>query len=313
MSPGSSVALKNNFHSRYVRLNSGSVDSATQDTNQNVNDLTWERFTVIDAGNGEAALHNTDWNRFLRMSPTAVDASPVRAASDLPADWVWERFRVVELANNEIALHSTVHNRFLSVGAGTALRSEPKAWNQLPTDWKWERLSVVRMKSLEPGDIVALHNAQAGKFLNMLPQPDMGSSSPAAATSLPANWNYERFRVVDAGNGTIALHSAAMNRFVTMHGSDMTGSPMKDAAALPSDWRSEVFSVKYFPQSGGEDIALHNGLHNRFVRMTATGVDTSVQMDLQQTLTDAQLRFKVLKLPADLTKASDAAYTVEVN
>ncbi|CAE7031810.1 unnamed protein product [Symbiodinium sp. CCMP2592] len=310
--PGSSVALKNNFHSRYVRLNSGSVDSATN-TQQNANDLTWERFTVIDAGNGQVALHNTAWNRFLRMSPTTVDASPVRSADELTADWTYERFRVVELANNEIALHSTAHNRFLSVGAGTVLRSESMAWNQLPTNWQWERLSVVQLKSLQPGDIVALHNAQVGRFLSMQPLPDMGYSSPAAATSLPSNWNHERFRVVDTGNGTIALHCATFNRFVKMWGDDMTASPMKDASALPSDWKSERFTVMYWPHTGGEDIALHNALSNRFVRMTANGVDTSVQMDLQQQPTDAQLRFKVLKLPSDLTAASDAAYSMELN
>ena len=29
---------------------------------------TWERFTVVDAGNGEIALHSTIHNRFVRMN-----------------------------------------------------------------------------------------------------------------------------------------------------------------------------------------------------------------------------------------------------
>ena len=39
---------------------------------------TWERFTVVDAGNGEIALHNTWHNRFVRMNTDGMDASAVK-------------------------------------------------------------------------------------------------------------------------------------------------------------------------------------------------------------------------------------------
>ena len=274
------------------------------------------RFTVVDAGNGQIALHCTAYNRFVRMTDTKVDASPVRAVSDLTADWMWERFHVVELANNQIALHSPAHNRFLSVSDGSVTRSEQTAWNQLPSNWQWEHLSVVQLKSsLEPGNIVALHNAQVRRFLNMNQQPDMGCSAQADAT-LPDSWTWERFTVLDAGNGTIALHSVSMNCFVKMSGSDMTGSPLHDASPFPSGFTNEIFSVRHFPNSGGEDVALHNAKHNRFVRMTENGgwcgFDTSAQTNLQDLpLDDAQLRFKVLKIDGGPTKASDAVYSFD--
>ncbi|CAE7782503.1 hypothetical protein AK812_SmicGene10720 [Symbiodinium microadriaticum] len=313
--PGRQIALKSKLHKRYVRMTTTGVDSATQDTNQNADDLGQERFTVVDAGNGQIALHCAAHNRFVRMTDSKVDASPVRAISDLTADWIWERFHVVELANNQIALHSPAHNRFLSVSDGFVSRSEQTAWNQLPANWQWEHLSVVPLKSsLEPGSIVALHNAQSRRFLNMNEQPDMGCSSRADAR-LPDSWTWERLTVVDAGNGTIALHSGSMNRFVKMSGSDMTGSPLQDASPFPSSFTNEIFSVRYFPNSGGEEVALHNAKHNRFVRMRENGgclVDTSAQTNLQDLpLDDGQLRFKVLKLDGGPSKASDAVYSFD--
>ena len=41
---------------------------------------TWERFTVVDAGNGEIALHNTFHNRFVRMNQEGMDASDLKVA-----------------------------------------------------------------------------------------------------------------------------------------------------------------------------------------------------------------------------------------
>ncbi|CAE7217297.1 unnamed protein product [Symbiodinium sp. CCMP2592] len=315
--PGNQIALKSKLHQRYVRMSPTGVDSQTQDTNQDADDLTWERFTVVDAGNGLIALHCTAHNRFVRMTDSKVDASPVRAISDLTADQLWERFRVVELAKNQIALHSPAHNRFLSVShEGFVSRSGQTAWNQLPANWQWERLSVVPLNTaLQPGNMVALHNAQVRRFLNMGHQGDMGCSGHSSGASLPGSWTWERFTVVDGGNGTIALHSVSMNRFVKMWGSDMTGSPLQDASPLPSSFTSERFSLRYFPSSGGEDVALHSAKHNRFVRMTESGgwcgVDTSAQTNLQDLpLDDAQLKFKVLKIDGP-TKASDAVYSFD--
>jgi hypothetical protein len=61
----------------------------------------WERFTIVDAGNGKYAFHNPSNNRFLRMSNSTVDGKggEERVVHDLPPEecWRWERFVVVEL------------------------------------------------------------------------------------------------------------------------------------------------------------------------------------------------------------------------
>ncbi|CAE7751695.1 unnamed protein product [Symbiodinium sp. CCMP2456] len=121
---------------------------------------TWERFTVVDAGNGEIALHNTLHNRFVRMN---------QAAADLPAEWSWERFTVVYAGNGTIALHNRAHNRFVAVSdQGVAFRSITKDASDLPAAMIFERFRVLQVKPfLEPGSVVGLHCARWNRFLRM--------------------------------------------------------------------------------------------------------------------------------------------------
>jgi len=57
-----------------------------------------EKFTVVDAGDGNIALHNAGYNRYIRMkNGEDMDASDVKDIDKLPADWSWERFQVLDL------------------------------------------------------------------------------------------------------------------------------------------------------------------------------------------------------------------------
>ena len=62
------------------------------------NNWEWERFTLVDAGNGEVALHCKAWNRFVRMSGETLDASEPKGADELPADSTGEKFVMVAAA-----------------------------------------------------------------------------------------------------------------------------------------------------------------------------------------------------------------------
>ena len=70
------------------------------------------------------------------------------------------------------------------------------------------------------GHFVALYNTHERRFLLMA---DDGSIGPLDDTSVnPGNLEafrtWERFEVVDAGDGKIALHCAAHNRFIRIDG-----------------------------------------------------------------------------------------------
>lgn len=62
------------------------------------NDWTWERFQVVEQGDGVVALYNPRVRRFLRMTNKGVCDGSVAASATLPSAWTWERFRVVTLA-----------------------------------------------------------------------------------------------------------------------------------------------------------------------------------------------------------------------
>ena len=49
----------------------------------------------------------------------------------------------------------------------------------------------------------------------------------------PYGHTFERFAVVDAGNGKVALHNAFSNRFVKMAGDQMTVSPIQAGSSCP--------------------------------------------------------------------------------
>ena len=67
---------------------------------------------------------------------------------------------------------------------------------------------------------------------------------------LPAKWDSERFTIVDAGNGSIALHSKSHNRFMRMVGCKIDAhGGVRDVDSLPNVWESERFVVKQLSMS----------------------------------------------------------------
>ena len=63
---------------------------------------------------------------------------------------------------------------------------------------------------------------------------------------MPADWGWERFTVVDAGNGMVALHSRCHNRFVRVdeNGEVDSKGGIRDVDALPDAWEWERFEVR---------------------------------------------------------------------
>ncbi|CAE7746647.1 unnamed protein product [Symbiodinium sp. CCMP2456] len=154
LKPGSTVGLYNPAHDRWMRMND-QFDMDRSDPTGGKHwqpGWFWEEFQVVDAGNGEVALHNAHWNRFVKLwhgdgINSDVSASDPKNASDLPANWLWERFQVVPTEDGVIALHNAEHNRFLTMNTQGIVGSPPKNPQDLPgpTEWAWERWQVVQI------------------------------------------------------------------------------------------------------------------------------------------------------------------------
>ncbi|CAE7244814.1 unnamed protein product, partial [Symbiodinium microadriaticum] len=178
----------------------------------------------------------------------------------------WESFSVYDAGKGEIALHCDVFNRFV-------------------------RMRDIDKVLLKPGSEIALHNSIFNRFMRMHGDANKMDSSDVNPdcnrlqqvlifaeysekhiNALPDGWTWERFKVVEAGFGQVALHSSIHNRFVRMWHGDMDRSSNKDAGALPDSWWAERFTVV---DCGGGKVAFHNARFNRFVRMNHGDMDRS--------------------------------------
>lgn len=106
---------------------------------------------------------------------------------------------------------------------------------------------------LVPGVEVSLFQPQERCFLRINGANGLADCGGHrnSATELPANWVWERFRVVDAGGGRIALYSVALKRFLRMTPKDApkgvialdVDSSLSATSQLPADWGWERFTV----------------------------------------------------------------------
>merc|ERR1719191_818335 len=249
---GHMVAIYCPRHGRYVRMNKDrDMDrSPPRDWGSIPNDWDWERFQVVDAGQGEVAFHSPIHNRFIRLRENAdMDASDLKAPNQLPGDWTWERFTAVGTNDGQVAFHSGRHNRFMRMRDNNRMDgSDTRAAHDIPDGWTWERFKVLDLglkgEPLQPliGHMVAIYCPQHGRYVRMNKDGDMDVSPPRGYGSIPDDWDSERFLVVDAGQGEVAFHSPSRNRFIRLRdNADMDASDVRAPNQLPGDWSWERF------------------------------------------------------------------------
>ena len=212
MKPGSIIALYSPHCRRFMHMNGGGLGVTNEMNGHGVPDhWTWERFTVVDAGNGEIALHSATHNRF--VGPGGV--SPHRNVGDLPHDWSSERFTVVEVGNGETAFYNRHHNKFLNMAAsGVGASGHPSHPPKLPAGWTWERFQSCQ---------------QSGSWF---PAPQ----SPCTARSTTAS------RRCRGGTWSEVLKKV---RWRCLMGGPLNASPwwMRDMARLPCTTPSTIASL----------------------------------------------------------------------
>ena len=162
---------------------------------------------------------------------------------------------------------------------------------------------------MQPGNIIALHNTELRRFVRMNGHNGrMDTSTPVSFDNLPANWEWEKFVVVDAGRGQIALHNTETNRFCRMSGSDMDSGNPTDVDKLNPKWAYEPFTVV---SAWDGEIGLYNTHHKRFMRMEPgdMGISHDVAMDALSRDSNRWLVFKpkLVMTKAEADKAASGA------
>ena len=266
--PGTMVAVYSRAWQRFIKLrDNGVVESSPVVSSGVMPDAWgWERFTVVDAGNGQIALHSCYNNRFVQMGAHAPTGSGHHSAR-IPDSMTYEKFTVVDGGNGEVALYSEAFQKFLRMN-GDKLDTSPTTSSHLHPGWAWERFQFVTLQPwFEPGSTIALHNTHHNRFIRMRNDGNL-DGSPEHSTYQPG-WRWELFIVVDAGFGEIALYSPDHLRYVAMH-SGAAGPTMGSTKAIfgSQPGPEERFAVR---RVSGE-FGLHCSVHNSFITMEGTTI-----------------------------------------
>ncbi|CAE7515684.1 unnamed protein product [Symbiodinium sp. CCMP2592] len=269
--PGTTVALHNIFFQSYINADStGQVRSCCAHAfelglppnNQN------ERWTVVDAGEGQIALHHPRYNGFLRLKASGLDLRHA-APKDFQAGsgWEAETFKVVNLGGGTgiFGLQNPATKRFVSVGPGHTYVTDPS--DVLHAGWTHQQFRVEVLKPrLAPGTTVGLWSPMWKHWLR-LNHADMDKGGNVMAHDKPNlayQTDWEKFEVVDAGDGEVALWNPTFKAFVQIENGDAKASPPIYPRQLTTIWPSCRFQVV---PTGDGTIALHNPAETQFLAM----------------------------------------------
>lgn len=163
---GSTIALYNVAEQRFIRMSPGDRQTRRPDTctdmdrsgiradpNTMPKSWNWEKFKVVDGGNGTVGLYNIVHRRFVRMPPSLghMDVSIVLPEPKLPDNYGWERFELVEApdAPGEYGLWHPGHERFVTMSPDVSwLESSKKrvVFQYTTRSWPEERFRLIKIE-----------------------------------------------------------------------------------------------------------------------------------------------------------------------
>ena len=263
---GHTIALHNAHHNRYLKMtSSGVLRTAAQSKD------TLPRFIVLDAGNDKIGLYNRKHNRFVKvLSSSPVGVSPTINANSPPAfpsGWGAELLVAEDMGDGQIAIKGTYFNRYIGMTYTGAASSSAAG--------TWETFTVVRTQhaliSVLLGRTIALHNAAHNRLLRMTGS-SISFSGVVNVNSIPSWYQGERFSLVDAGDGKIALHTPYYNKFMTVQTSGAMGCSEEKDANQPLRGESLSFNAM---DCGQGVVCLEADLLKKFVRMETAAVVAS--------------------------------------
>ncbi|CAJ1440550.1 unnamed protein product [Effrenium voratum] len=88
---------------------------------------------------------------------------------------------------------------------------------------------------LRPGSVIALHNRVWNRYVSMS-HVSLYPSPPEDDNGILDSWTHQRFTVVDAGNGQIALHNAIQNRFASYTGGTCSRRSTQNVHTRSPSW-----------------------------------------------------------------------------
>eukprot|EP00438_Fugacium_kawagutii_P026347 Skav235404 [mRNA] locus=scaffold487:153515:161185:- [translate_table: standard] len=310
---GKRIALYNPHHERWIRVKEGGWADASAGHPRNpdvtlaytippslATGWTWERFKVVDAGNGNVALHNTEHNRFLAMDGQGfIRAGGLRDEEELSCDAsTGEHFTFVSYGAS-VALHNAHFNHFVKMDHQNLIVLGPLNSDQLTSANSWEMFLIAEDGGYQKDDCpylyfpkgasckpwlisqkVSFYNPWHHRFMKIIniDGADLVTTTQQGSDDLCDSCDDERFRAVDVGMGMLGLYNEKFGRYVQMTDAQkMVSTSIMAKSDLQGGWQWEKFHVVDLLHG---KIGLHSAYHNRFVVMKHQTVEaTSVQYD----------------------------------
>ncbi|MFD6665885.1 S8 family serine peptidase [Micromonospora chalcea] len=206
----------------------------------------WERYDVVDAGNGYYGLRAVTNNLF--VTAESGGNRPLIARSAAIGDW--EKFQIVTNTDGSVSLKAVTNGKYVTASNTTNPLIASKTTIGAAEKFDFDAApSVVAIKAVANGNYVTTES---------------GGTRPLIARSATVG-AWERYEVVSVGDGFFALRALANNQFVT---ADAGGNRALIAKATVIDaW--EVFDFLDYNADGS--VYLRANANGKAVTAGATG------------------------------------------
>jgi len=209
------------------------------------------------------AIHNSAWNRYVKLGRHDLTRSPIKGKDSFPAGWQAERFLVIDAGKGRVTLKNPYYKKVISVKSSGDL--EPAA-EPVPTcdDAKFG-LNICSQWCNHDGiwgcGIGKLVGADGRNTDNKDYICDCSGCSGCAESD--TTW-------VPVWTGKdVAFHSPARNAWMQMTGATMMSKMSYRADQIQGDWTTFTIRQPHPLLAPGSVIAIHNGKHNRFLGLNS--------------------------------------------
>ncbi|WFE32889.1 S8 family serine peptidase [Micromonospora sp. WMMD975] len=156
----------------------------------------WEKYDVVDAGDGLYGLRATVNNKF--VTADSAGNKPLIARADTIG--AWEKFQIADNNDGSVSLKAAVNGKYVTAPSATSPLIASKAAIGTAEKFDFDAPApVVGIKAVANGSYVTAESA--------------GSKPLIARSATVGAW--EKFEVVSVGDGFFSLRALVNNKFVT--------------------------------------------------------------------------------------------------
>uniref|UniRef100_A0A0G4HXH5 RING-type domain-containing protein n=1 Tax=Chromera velia CCMP2878 TaxID=1169474 RepID=A0A0G4HXH5_9ALVE len=269
LSPG--VYTIKTVHGTCLRAHPGG-EGAKVDMQTSVRASDWEEWQVVDLGNGRVALRSFH-GTYMRAHPGGEGAEiDLQTGCNL-----WEEFTIVQAVDGRFGIRSA-HGTYLrahkgGVGATLDLQVNKNDWNAMP----WEQFEFVEKKDTQevphstgvPPGIFVIKTVH-GTCLRAHPGGE-GAKVDVQTAVRASDW--EKWQVIDLGNGRVALRS--------FHGTYMRAHPGGEGAKMDLQTGCGPWEEFTLVRADGNRFGIRSA-HGTYLRAHKGGVGATLDLQVNK-------------------------------